>query len=329
MEEDMKKLAELVGSKKNYTTKTHEEIKELYMKVFGNGDKENEKFLNTVDLYIVSYGLGIVLQHNPGIDLREIGMARYENFYMFTITKPCIENGTEKITGIDEVPDVLFKKDEKIGEFTPESIKAIYPTVTIINSIDEEKIIDNRTKAIHRMMKKMRSNGSNSSGRTRICKSKLRIDFNKYKEKNELLTRDMVHVFEDNLLSDKETIIPQDDTLRIKQMNLEAKQLLSDLKSTVNGIEATHRDYLAQQIDDSYSNAEHIDDEESPGQADERLDVKKQPNYPLLTPEELEVFFGDPRRPRAMRSIDVSIEDISNAVERRQSIQKTERGCRQ
>ena len=53
MEEDMKKLAELVGSKKNYTTKTHEEIKELYMKYLEMEIKKTKNFL--IQLIYISF----------------------------------------------------------------------------------------------------------------------------------------------------------------------------------------------------------------------------------------------------------------------------------
>lgn len=334
MEEDMKKLVELIGNKKNYTTKTQEELEQLYMKVFGNGDKENEAFLKDVELHIVSYSLNIVLQHHPWLDLREIGMARYGNFLLFTLTKPCKENRTEIITGIDESEDVLFKIDEKIGASAPE-IKALYLTTTTINDITGEKIVDDRGTANQREMKKMRSNGSNSTGRTKICKSKLRIDYNQYREKHELLHKEMVHLFEDNSNSLEETIIPQEDTLRIKQLNLESKQLLSNLKHTVDCIETTHREYVAQQIDDSLSGAERIEEEEERTVADERLDVRTMAEEQ----KELDFFFGNPNvqqidnanndnpieGPIGIEDIDIKITDIEAAVQRRK-IQRFDKG---
>lgn len=311
MNADAEKLIKIVESRKNYTSMKHDDLKELYIKVFGHNDPENIEFLNNVDLYIVSYGLGIALGHNPGLDLNEIGIARFENWLMFTKTIPSKKSGAN-ILSIDESPDVMFKKDDVIGQFTPESIKPVYPTVTVINSIDDEKTTDNRTQAVQRMMKKTRTNGSNSKGRTRICKSGLRVAFNKYIDAKTQCENEM-EACTSSVNTSGDVIIKKDKILQLSKMKIVRDSALAGVQEVINQIEQTHRKYKLQQIEDSIiESAEHeVDPDEyeeaGPGSQDERLDRKSVPDYPLLDAQMLEWLNGNKHIP-----VDGNIEPQEN-----------------
>ena len=270
-------LEKLLSSKDNYLSKPYEELKEIYMNVFGNDDEENIEFLDKIDLHVVCECLGLFLSSHQGeIDIREIGMARYDNFFMITITVPCKQADTEEIIGIDEKEDMVFKIMET-GEPKDYSVRVnpIFPTVASLNTLDETEGVDKRILSIHRMIEKMRSNGSNSIGKAKICKSRLRVDYNNYENQRRRAEKEQIQYFIDNANSVENYIPSSAQIIQISQLIIQTQQELSKVKRTIEKIEATHREYKLQELEDSIKIAEKLDELGTlQGKAEQYLNVK-------------------------------------------------------